>query len=160
MEMEDEDRIKLLTKPDPKNPDFRPLTEEQLEQLATACNRYPNLVFEAECETSTVKDDEEVTIKVTLERDGHEEDTLDDVYSQFYPKSKNENWWIVVGESSENKLHTIKRVNFVQTLETVLKFDAPSVGKHQVIVYLICDSYVGCDQESSMISFDVQPSEE
>jgi len=150
MEMEDDDRLSLLSG----------LNESQLNKLAEACNRYPNLVFDAKCGTNRLKEDEEVTITISLERDGHDEEELDEVFSEFYPKRKDEFWWVVVGEPGRNKLHTIKRVNFVQKLETVLKFDASEVGKHDVIVYLICDSYIGCDQESELISFDVEPADE
>lgn len=153
----------MLTEEDKKS-GFVALTENQLEEVANACNRYPNLVFEVECETKDLQDDEEVVIKVSLTRDGCEEDTLEEVHTQYYNKvlifdylktnkKKEENWWIVIGESSENKLHTIKRVNFVKDLEVSLKFDAPDIGKHELIVYLICDSYIGCDQEVFLFSY-------
>jgi len=118
------------------------------------------LVFEVECESKEIDSDDEVVIKVSLTRDGCDEDTLEEVCTQYYNKKKEENWWIVIGESSENKLHTIKRVNFVKELEVSLKFDAPDIGKHELIVYLICDSYIGCDQESNTIVINVLPGDE
>jgi len=102
-----------------------------------------------------VADGDEVVINISLERDGHEEETLDEVFTQYYPKRKDEFWWIVIGEPSVNKLHTIKRVNFVQKIETELRFDAPENGLHNLVVYLISDSYIGCDQESDIISVQV-----
>lgn len=53
----------------------------------------------------------------------------------------------MVGDSDKNKLFAIKRVTFVQELEATLKFKSPDPGSYKLLVYLICDSYLGCDQQ-------------
>ena len=58
-----------------------------------------------------------------------------------------EYWWIVVGDSDRNKLFSIRRVSFVRELKTKLKFKTPEAGEYELLVYLICDSFVGCDQQ-------------
>lgn len=64
-----------------------------------------------------------------------------------YPGRKDENWWLVVGDSKANTLLAIKRVALQRKARIKLDFVAPStVGNHHLILYFMCDSYMGCDQ--------------
>ena len=77
------------------------------------------------------------------------------VYAQYYPCEKEEQWWIIVGRPKLNKLLSIKKVtNFkaVSELQVKLNFvvNRDSQDKSDTLdfkIYLICDSYIGCDQE-------------
>lgn len=60
---------------------------------------------------------------------------------------KQEFWWIVVGDPEKNKLFYIKRVTFAQNFNTLIKFKSPDAGNYKLLVYLICDCFVGCDQQ-------------
>ena len=53
---------------------------------------------------------------------------------------------MILGDNKNNKIHAIKRVNFGTSLNVDLMFVAPEAGEHEVTLYLMCDSYVGCDQ--------------
>ncbi len=64
-----------------------------------------------------------------------------------FPGRKDENWWLVVGDSKANTLLAIKRVALQRKARIKLDFVAPSaVGNHHLILYFMCDSYLGCDQ--------------
>jgi len=54
-----------------------------------------------------------------------------------------------------NKLYAIKRINFGGKIKVELKFVAPIQGEHELTLYCICDSYVGCDQVIFLHNFDI-----
>ncbi|KAJ2905900.1 hypothetical protein GGI21_004113, partial [Coemansia aciculifera] len=71
-----------------------------------------------------------------------------DVGAPFFPVPRPaEGWWIVV--ASQQTLLAVKRVAAVGTrLDTKVEFAAPeTVGLNSLKMFLMCDSYLGCDQE-------------
>ena len=60
---------------------------------------------------------------------------------------KQENWWILVGEESSKSLLAIKRVTIARKLDVKLEFVVPTPGVKHLKCYLMCDSYVGVDQD-------------
>lgn len=64
-----------------------------------------------------------------------------------YPTKKEEQWWLVVGDPKSNTLLAIKRVSLLRKSKVNLAFQAPSkLGSHHLVLYFMCDSYMGCDQ--------------
>lgn len=61
-------------------------------------------------------------------------------------QSKEEQWWLVVGDPDKNSLISIKRTALSHSAKVKLDFPAPSPGEHEYTLYLMCDSYLGCDQ--------------
>lgn len=53
--------------------------------------------------------------------------------------------WVILGDSKNNKLYGLKRVSFPKQLKVQIKFIAPSEGDHDLQIFLISDSWVGCD---------------
>ena len=93
-----------------------------------------------------------VAIVVHLEREG----AAAKVHAPFYPTFKDEGWWLLIGNANTNELFSIKRVSVGETAKVRLEFDAPdTVGEQEYTLYLMCDSYLGCDQEYE-ISVDVK----
>jgi len=45
-----------------------------------------------------------------LEREDEEYTEL--VQAPYFPREKEEFWWVIVGDTSSNKLYGIKRINF------------------------------------------------
>eukprot|EP00918_Siedleckia_nematoides_P007897 GHVU01017169.1.p1 GENE.GHVU01017169.1~~GHVU01017169.1.p1 ORF type:complete len:125 (-),score=31.68 GHVU01017169.1:623-997(-) len=92
-----------------------------------------------------------VKLKVKLERDVPEGEELGAVHAPFYPKEKEEQWWLILGEYKNNMSMAVKRVNTTQAITTVnVEFEAPDAkGEHELTLYLMSDSYLGCDQEHS-----------
>ncbi|KAF0902989.1 hypothetical protein E2562_022619 [Oryza meyeriana var. granulata] len=63
------------------------------------------------------------------------------------PKAQ-EGWWLVIGDSSTNQLLAIKRVVLQKRARVKLEFTAASeAGRKDYMIYLMSDSYLGCDQE-------------
>ena len=135
MNLEDDFRIKLLS-----------LDSSKLEEIAATCNAYPSISmkFEAKIEAVT---GELVTVEIELEREGEYED----VKSGFYPWKKEEQWWAFVGQSKNNKLYGVKKVKVVQECVVTISFIAPEPGNHELMVYLLCDSYLGVDQGEKLL---------
>ncbi|CAJ2656231.1 unnamed protein product [Trifolium pratense] len=138
LEMEDVERRELLSMPD-----------SQLLDIARFCNRFPNIDLSYEVlHNDTIRTGEDVTICVTLERDIDGKTEVGPVDAPRYPKAKEEGWWIVVGDTKTNLLLAIKRVSLQRKLKAKLQFVAPAdAGKKSYMLYLMCDSYMGCDQE-------------
>jgi len=149
LDMEDDDRTKLLSMPGSK-----------LDDVATMCNAYPNIELKHEVlDADELTAGGRVSVQVTLERDPDDEDEDEDedtkasnvvepVYSQRYPEPKNEAWWLVIGDPKKNKLMSIKRVIMRKKVHNArLDFIAPAEGIHNYKLFLMCDSYLGCDQE-------------
>ena len=135
MNMDDNDRLKLLK-----------FNNEEVSEIANVCNRYPAIEMKYNVITSDILHGEQVELNVNLVRD-IESDLLSPVHSMFFPIEKEEAWWLVVGDSKNNKLLSIKRFTFVKNINVNLKFVAPEVGRHSYNIYLLCDSWIGCDME-------------
>ena len=134
MEMQDEDRVKLLQ-----------LEPSKLADVARFCNRYPNIEVAYE-----VNDKDEITsgssvnVNVNLER---ADEVTGPVVAPLFPQKREEGWWLVIGELKTNALISIKRLTLQQKAQAVLDFVAPPVGQHDYVLYLMSDSYMGCDHE-------------
>jgi pre-mRNA-splicing helicase BRR2 len=151
------DIFELMEAMDPnENPNYQTLVKRlglNNQQLAQAAmftnNKYPNIDMEHELE-----DEDNITagspayIKVKIEREVEEDEEPETtVHAPFYPQMKMENWWLVVGEEKSKSLLAIKRVTIGRKLGTRLEFIVPTPGDHELSLYLMCDSYVGVDQE-------------
>jgi len=135
MELEDNDRNDLIK-----------FTKSQMSAVAKACNRYPNVDLSYEVEDKDeIGEGDQVVIVVQLERET--EDAPGPVIAPHYPKRKDEGWWLVVGDTKKNALVSIKRVPLQVRSKVKLDFVAPEQGDHDYVLYFMCDSYLGCDQE-------------
>eukprot|EP01068_Selenidium_serpulae_P010678 Selendium_serpulae@DN5511_c1_g2_i1.p1 len=154
--MENEDRETLL----------KDLTPGQIADVAKACNRYPVIDVtyklhhqqkkkggdedgdDQDDESSVLLPGQSTKITVSMTRD-LEEEAVGAVYAPFYPKEKEEQWWLVVGVPATNALNAIKRLTVTKQVSSVtLDFDAPDApGRHEMVLYLMSDSYLGCDLE-------------
>ena len=116
--------------------------------VARAANRYPNVevAFEVE-DADEVAAGDSVTVLVTLERDAEEVSKVPTVHAPRFPKPKEEGWWLVVGDVKTNALLCIKRITLVLKAKVKLDFVAPEAGEYAYTLYLMSDSYLGCDQE-------------
>ncbi|CAL0310752.1 unnamed protein product [Lupinus luteus] len=138
LEMEDDERRDLLG-----------MSDHQLLDIARFCNRFPNIDLSYEVlESDSVRAGDDVTVLVTLERDLEGKTEVGPVDAPRYPKAKEEGWWLVVGDTKSNLLLAIKRVSLQRKLKAKLEFAAPAdAGKKSYVLYFMCDSYLGCDQE-------------
>nr|WCZ58665.1 U5 small nuclear ribonucleoprotein 200 kDa [Seculamonas ecuadoriensis] len=147
--LEDEDRARLLGS----------LSDKQLADVARVCNMYPNVEVTYGIMNDSVNVGGKVTVGVELERED-EDPYIGPVYAPRYPTSKDEVWWVVVGDTRTNVLHANKRVTIgAKKTRVKLEFDAPAQpGDYQFTLFLMSDSYLGCDQEFE-IEFNVEPAD-
>lgn len=145
LEMEDEDRDRLLI--------FEP---EKLSEIALFCNAYPNIELAYEVDAGEeVTAGDSVTMRIKLSREVDEdadEDTINSLGKVVCPRfpnaDKREGWWLVVGDPNNNALLSIKRIALMRDSKVKLEFTAPEMpGDYNLVLYLMCDSYLGSDQE-------------
>ncbi|KAL8970766.1 MAG: hypothetical protein Q9197_003639 [Variospora fuerteventurae] len=150
------DIMEFMDAMDPDKPESKTLAKrlgldkQQLSQVAAFTNdKYPDIELDFE-----VLNKDEITagspsylhIKITRNVEEDEEpDTT--VHAPFYPQSKMENWWLVVGEEKSKSLLAIKRVTIGRQLDMKLEYVVPSAGSHDLTLYLMSDSYMGVDQD-------------
>lgn len=126
------------------------LDNKQLAQAAAFTNnKYPNVEIEISVDDpENIATNSPAHLKVSITRevdDDEEPDTT--VHAPFYPQKKMENWWLVVGDESTKNLLAIKRVTIGKKLDVKLEFVPTRVGEQELTCYLMCDSYVGVDQD-------------
>ncbi|EPS72238.1 hypothetical protein M569_02516, partial [Genlisea aurea] len=140
VEMEDDERRELLQ-----------MTDSELMDIARFCNRFPNIDLTYEVvDGDGVEAGRDVSLQVNLERDLEGRTEVGSVDAPRYPKQKEEGWWLVVGDIKTNQLVAIKRVTLQRKSRVRLDFTAPKEsGKKDYTLYLMCDSYLGCDQRST-----------
>lgn len=139
LEAEDKIRAKVLDG----------LSKRQVADIAKVANRYP------EVEVAVAVEDEDnltttdpVRLVVQLEREGEGGEQIGPVTAPLFPKEQAEGWWLVVGSPGVGTLHGIKKVSFARKTHEKLEFMPPNTpGKHTLKLFLMSDSYVGCDQE-------------
>ncbi|KAL6751574.1 RNA helicase, activating signal cointegrator 1 [Haematococcus lacustris] len=139
IDMEEDARRELLALSDP-----------QLAEVSAACSRYPDIQMSHELASGpSAAPGEPCTLVALLEREGLEAgQELGPVVAPRFPARKDEGWWLVLGDAKANSLLAIKRVTLAKAQKVKLDFSAPaSQGKHKLTLYLMCDSWTGCDQE-------------
>eukprot|EP00271_Cylindrocystis_brebissonii_P012705 TRINITY_DN317_c0_g1_i1.p1 TRINITY_DN317_c0_g1~~TRINITY_DN317_c0_g1_i1.p1 ORF type:complete len:2233 (-),score=420.67 TRINITY_DN317_c0_g1_i1:1930-8628(-) len=138
VDMDDEARAKVLQ-----------FTPSQLQDLVKVCNRFPSIDLAYEIsDADDIGAGDNVTLLVTLERELAPGQELGPVDAPRYPKTKEEGWWLVVGDSKTNTLLAIKRVALQRRSKVRLEFPAPkTAGDKELMLYFMCDAYLGCDQE-------------
>lgn len=134
MELEDDDRSKLLL-----------LDDKKMADVARFCNRYPNIEMNFEVlDKGSIHSGASVNVAVSLER---EDEITGPVIAPFFPQKREEGWWVVIGDPKNNSLLSIKRLTLQQKVSVKLDFVAPSPGTYEYTLYFMSDCFMGCDQE-------------
>jgi len=142
IDMDDAERNRLLS-----------LKPAHLQAIARACNNYPDVDVKFKVEKADdVHAGGRVVVCVDLERDPDSDEPdnkgVPKVSAPRYPQIKTEGWWLVIGNPSKNELTSIKRIAMKKkTMQVKMDFSAPEVGKYKYQLFLMSDSYMGCDQE-------------
>lgn len=135
------------------------LPADKMTDVADFCNSYPNIDMSFNVlDANNIISGDPVEVIVHLERE-IDEDDMDDgesddvgvVCAPLFPKDKIESWWIVIGDTSSNKLLSLKRVSVRKIQKVKLEFIAPEeAGDYDLTLFCMSDSYLGCDQEYSI----------
>jgi pre-mRNA-splicing helicase BRR2 len=142
---------------------------EHMNEIAHFCNMYPSIDVKYDVKKQKGKDTidwgDTITLTVYVERDGDEDEDEDEdeadqsipppVLSRFPVGNHQEEWWIIVGDESNDKLMGIKRIKIPRkgTTKKKIKMTLPSSpapsNDHQfnLKMFVISDSYRGCDEE-------------
>lgn len=130
------------------------LSPAQQADIARFCNRYPHIdVAYALPGGASGGTGEMLPFTVTLTREAGTEGMdegagIGAVYAPTFPKAKSEGWWLVVGDTATQSILSLRRVTLAVTSTVKLDFPLPAEpGAHELTLYFMCDSYVGCDQE-------------
>lgn len=137
LDLEDDQREELLSS----------LSPSQMDKVATFCNSYPDIEVKHEVGAATAGD--RCSIAVSLSREEDEDvKGVPVVCAERYPQVKAEGWWLVVGDPAKNELISIKRVAMKKDeMKISLDFVPAKQGTFRYKLYLMSDSYIGCDQE-------------
>ena len=60
---------------------------------------------------------------------------------------KEEGWWVVLGSPEADELYALKRISFGSHTTFSLSIRASQQDLQGLKLYLMCDSYLGMDQE-------------
>ena len=160
LDLEDDERNALLQ-----------ISPAQMAEVADFCNAYP--IVEAETQIrggagQSFSAGSEILLDIHLQRvqdddddDDDDDDNMDDndddddvdlsVRAARFPAEKVETWYLVVGEASGENLLALKRVKVEKETNVTLSFDMPGSALPDsdvsLTLFLLCDSYVGCDLE-------------
>ncbi|GMM38534.1 ATP-dependent RNA helicase [Saccharomycopsis crataegensis] len=146
---DDNEKLKLLGK-DIADDEFK------LNKVINFLNNYPiinNVTYRINDEENLNTSDD-IAISVTIQKDeGVEDDEELIINSEFYPFEKFENWWIVIGDINTRTLYAIRKVVLKKEEQTFkLSFNVNEAGKHDLNIWLVCDSYYETEEVSFSIS--------
>ncbi|KAF4088062.1 hypothetical protein AMELA_G00078530 [Ameiurus melas] len=99
-----------------------------------------------------VHPDQEYVLQVSLQRfnAGRQRRKQDSkAQAPRFPKSKDEGWFLVLGEVDKRELLAVKRVGYVRNrnVTSVAFYTPEQTGKCIYTLYLMSDSYLGLDQQ-------------
>ncbi|PRQ41579.1 putative RNA helicase [Rosa chinensis] len=137
VDMEYDERRELLR-------ELLKMSDVQLEDIEQFCKRFPSIEMTFKVlESENVRAGEEISLQVDADREH-----VGPVDALRYPRTKEEGWWLVVGDTKTHSLLAIKKVPLLNKSKIQLRFSAPAeAGKKAYTLYFMCDSYLGCDEE-------------
>ncbi|KAB0348345.1 hypothetical protein FD754_013202 [Muntiacus muntjak] len=96
--------------------------------------------------------DQEYVLQVSLQRVSlgfHKGKQDSHAVTPRFPKSKDEGWFLILGEVDKRELIALKRVGYVRSHHVVsISFYTPEVpGRYIYTLYLMSDCYLGLDQQ-------------
>ncbi|SCM03506.1 pre-mRNA-splicing helicase BRR2, putative [Plasmodium chabaudi adami] len=126
------------------------LSEKEKGSIANFCNSFPILEVNYDIDLEKeYKINEIAQLNVNVDRDISDDDPVGYAHSTYLPFEKEESWWFVIGIKKLNLLLSIKKVSLLKQENNVkINFELPDKpGKYDIVMYLVSDSYIGCDQE-------------
>lgn len=141
VDLEDAEKLALL----------RGLPGKSIAEIAALANEYPSdlevaLLSGAEL-SGKPGEDLSLTVSLSLERESFA------FKPEKFPSVKEIAWWVVVGNPVDRTILAIKRVTLqtgTSARQVELDFAAPEASHDTSLslkVYVLCDSFMGCDQE-------------
>ncbi|CAI9096144.1 OLC1v1032225C1 [Oldenlandia corymbosa var. corymbosa] len=117
---------------------------------------YPKIKVEYEVHCNEVIPGETANLSVILKRDVKGKAAVGLPETPRFPKGK-EGWWLLVGDKKNDDLVAIDYCLIEREKRVELKFMAPKkLGKKAYKLFLVSDSYLGCDQEGHSFFINVK----
>ena len=137
-------------------------SEREIKKIAEFANRVPsvNIKFKFP-EKKNFEEGEKISFEIFIERENLEKDEkLTKVKNNGFFKKKKENWWLLISDKNKNLVLHIRRIFFEKEYVKKINFLASKIGKFDLSIMLVCDSYLGCDIENKGPVISVQETEE
>ncbi|KAL3883314.1 hypothetical protein ACJMK2_029590 [Sinanodonta woodiana] len=102
--------------------------------------------------------DQEYALQVDLHRLNRLKKTDSKAHAPRFPKSKDEGWFLIVGDVENKEMIALKRIGYIRNRSsaTLAMFMPETVGRVIYTLYIMSDSYLGLDQQYD-ICLDVIP---
>ena len=126
LQMSEPDRISLL----------HGLSDSQVSDVAVACNAFPSINI-------SIKKEGVDHVHVRLEREGERNAS---VVAPLFPRPKEEGWWLVLANKATGQIEDLKRITISREIAENIVLN----GRDGTAVFLMSDSYIGCDQEEDI----------
>lgn len=148
VELEDSAKLSIL----------KGLPGRSISEIAAFANDYPSDLEVALLSGSEIvgKTGEDISLSVSLSLDREDSETGETVIKfkpNKFPSVKEIAWWILVGNPVDRTILAIKRVTLpsnTSNRQVELDFAVPEASHETSLslkVYVLCDSFMGCDQE-------------
>eukprot|EP00455_Lapot_gusevi_P038061 TRINITY_DN4267_c0_g1_i7.p1 TRINITY_DN4267_c0_g1~~TRINITY_DN4267_c0_g1_i7.p1 ORF type:complete len:582 (-),score=192.11 TRINITY_DN4267_c0_g1_i7:80-1714(-) len=131
------------------------LTQRQISRVQNVVKRLPLVDVDWKVTSEKVVVDSLIHLQVNLSRANEPGRRTVRAYTPFFPKPKDEGWWLVAARADTQELVALKRVTMLRGRSKIeLEFPAPnSAGSFVYELYLMSDSYLGLDQ---LYDFSIQ----
>ena len=133
------------------------LSAREIAEVAQFSNEYPSDLEVSLQNGSEIcaqtGEDVSLSVSLSLDREDESTDSVLKFKSPHFPTMKEITWWVVIGNPLDRTILAIKRVTLPpnsSSRQVELDFSAPDVShetSQSLKVYVLCDSFLGCDQE-------------
>jgi pre-mRNA-splicing helicase BRR2 len=145
VELEDSAKLSIL----------KGLPSRAIAEIAGFANNYPSDLEVALVDGAEIscKSGQDISLSVSLTLEREDSDFTVKFKPSRFPCVKEMAWWVLVGNPVDRTILAIKRVNLPSnssSRQVELDFAAPEVSHETSMslkVYVLCDSFMGCDQE-------------
>lgn len=129
------------------------MTPQEIQDVEEFCLHVSDMELRA---TVEVEDEKEIVVgdvaTITVEmkrRNLRENDAIGPVHAPFFPEPKFEEWWLFLVEAGPStRIIAFERIKDTERfIEEKLRFQVTRPGKHQCVLWALCDSYAGIDQK-------------
>eukprot|EP00386_Alphamonas_edax_P012390 GDKI01038725.1.p1 GENE.GDKI01038725.1~~GDKI01038725.1.p1 ORF type:complete len:642 (-),score=255.09 GDKI01038725.1:386-2311(-) len=127
------------------------MTPQQIADVNAFCQHVPdvdvNVKVVVEDETDIVQGDVASVVITMTRKNLREGEAAGPVHAPLFPSTKWEEWWFFVNDKQTGSLIAFTRTkNPDRVVEERIQFQANKLGKHNMVVVAMCDSYLGLDK--------------
>ncbi|KAL5705274.1 DNA helicase [Ranunculus cassubicifolius] len=118
-------------------------------RLYQELQHFPHVQVRLNLQERNQGDVQSLVLNIRLEKTNYRQ-TSSRAFTPRFPKTKEEGWWLVLGNFTTSELYAVKRVSFSSRLNTHMALPSEAVGFQGVKLVLVSDCYLGMDQVHSI----------